>query len=66
MPIKKPPIGAVGMTAVYLIILIDSKNMKLSGGNAQTTPTSGIGQVKVRGGLFYALTLENFLKRPSP
>ena len=66
MPIKKPAIGAVGMTAVNLIILIDSKDMKLPGSNAQTTPTSGISQVEVRGGLFYPLTLEKFLKRPRP
>ena len=41
-------------------------HQNLPGSNAQTTPTSGISQVEVRGGLFYPLALEKFLKGPGP
>lgn len=66
MTIEKPPVGTIGMTAVDLMILVDAEDMELSCGHSQTSPTGGIGQVEMIGGLFDPIALEKLLKRPGP
>ena len=66
MAIEEPPVGTIGMTTVDLIVLIDSEDMELSGGDAQTPPAGGVSHMKISCGLFNPITLEEFLKGTAP
>lgn len=66
MAIEEPAVGTIGMAAVDLIILIDPKDMELSGGDSQTAPAGGVSHMEIACGLFHPIALKEFLKRAAP